>query len=207
MSKHDTDLTLSAYRMAGNLAFCQYQKAGGWFLIWHDQKSDRYPATGKFFHSAGESHLMHLAGFLAEEIGTVDTLEGGGTDLEKCLANALDALKRETGETVSHAESRQVLKVMCSRWFQTRGYALHALKQWDDPTTLQAFSLASIKGEQASIPAHHREAYKTNAVIRASIVQSGDPRYSIPDALRVGPRQTEAPTSKPETNASTKEAR
>lgn len=185
MSKHDTDLILSAYRMAGNLAFSEYLKGGGWFVIWHDQKSNRYPATGQFFHPADDTPAVTLAGLLAEEIGTADTQASAGTDLDQCLADALEALKKDTGETVSRAESRRVLKVVCSRWFQIRGYALYALSQWDDPATLQAFKLSPLKDRQTNIPTHHREAYKADAVTRASRVQGGDARFNIPDSIRV----------------------
>jgi len=208
MSKHDTDLILSAYRMAGHLVMAEKLGGGGWALIWHDEKSGRFPATMEPWQPGGWQNENTLAGYLAEAIASEDLIDVESAELDKALERALALAEKERGLSRDQVHARYVLKVVCSRWFQVRGYARYALKQWEDPATLRQFELSKFEkaGPVKEQPAHHQAAYKPGVITPAALIQSADHRYGIPDALRAGPRRPEAPAPTPETNIRVEES-
>jgi len=209
MSKPDKDLFLSAYRMAGFLLMSEKLGGGGWALVWHNEKTGRYPAAGYFQHQDGGQKSQTLAGYLAEAIASEELIDVESAELDKALESALALMEKETGVSVGRAESRYVLKVVCSRWFQIRGYARYVLKQWENPAMLRRFELSKDPEAPAAKerPAHHKPAYEPGVITPAALIQSADPRYGIPDVMRAGPRHPEAPAPTPETTIRVEESR
>ncbi|KXS53953.1 MAG: hypothetical protein AWU57_1665 [Marinobacter sp. T13-3] len=210
MSNPDQDLFLSAYRMAGHLVMAEKLGGGGWALVWHDEKTGRYAAHGYFHHPEASLGELKLAGYLAEAIVSEELIDVEAAELDKALESAQVLMGKETGLKVTKREGRDVLKAVCSRWFQIRGYARYALKQFEEPVPLRQFWLSKHENADTSkaLPEHHKAAFKPEAVTSAALIQGADARYNIPDAMRASHRRPpEAPAPKPETTIRVEESK
>jgi len=175
-------------------------RGGGYFLIWFDEATKQYAASGYFHHPVEDKALVSLAGLIAEEIGDHENNDEP-VDLDACLSRAVKAYESKTVDQLGKADSRDALKLVCSRWFNVRGYALAAIQQWErrwktlDPNkakktgknevdTLPRFRLSEA-AQPEEILEHHKAAYEEGAEIRASLVQGADARFHIPDAAQI----------------------